>query len=190
VSLRRTVRAFDRRPVDRSVVLRAVAAALTAPAPHGTTPWRFVLVEQRAAALLDAMAQQWEQDLRADGLAEAAVAARLRRGEVLRGAPYVVVPCLIRDGTHHYPDPRRSRAEERMFLLAIGAGIENLLVQLATEGLGSAWVSSTLFCPEVVRAVLDLDASWEPMGAVAVGHPAASPASRRLRVPEEFCVLR
>jgi coenzyme F420-0:L-glutamate ligase/coenzyme F420-1:gamma-L-glutamate ligase len=190
VSLRRTVRNFADRPVERSLVLRAVAAALTAPAPHGTTPWRFVLVERRATALLDAMAEQWGQDLRVDGLDEAAVAARLRRGEVLRGAPYLVVPCLVRDGAHHYRDLRRSRAEERMFLLAIGAGIENLLVQLATEGLGSAWVSSTLFCPDVVRAVLDLDASWEPMGAVAVGHPAASPASRRLRVPEEFCLLR
>ncbi len=190
VSLRRTVRAFADRPVERSVVLRAVAAALTAPAPHGTTPWRFVLVEQRAAQLLDAMAQRWEQDLRADGLDEAAVTARLRRGEVLRGAPYVVVPCLVRDGAHHYRDPRRAGAEERMFLLAVGAGIENLLVQLAAEGLGSAWVSSTLFCPEVVRAVLDLEASWEPMGAVAVGHAAAPAGRRDPRDPADYCVLR
>jgi coenzyme F420-0:L-glutamate ligase/coenzyme F420-1:gamma-L-glutamate ligase len=190
LGLRRTVRAFTDAPVDREVVLRAVAAAVTAPAPHHTTPWRFVLVEERAQALLDVMAAQWEQDLRADGFSEQSIALRLRRGDVLRAAPYLVVPCLVRAGAHDYPDARRSRAEEQMFLVAMGAGVENLLVQLAAEGLGSAWVSSTLFCPEVVQEVLGLDPSWEPMGAVAVGHAAESPKERPPRDPRDYVLLR
>lgn len=190
LGLRRTVRAFDGRPVDREVVLRAVAAAVTAPAPHHTTPWRFVLVEQQAPQLLEAMARAWEQDLRRDGCSEDAVSRRLRRGDVLRQAPYLVVPCLVRDGAHTYPDPRRAAAEERMFLVAMGAGVQNLLVQLAAEGLGSAWVSSTLFCPDVVREVLALAPDWEPMGAVAVGHPAAPPPGRVARDPRDVVLLR
>ena len=177
---RRTVREFSAQPVDPAAVHRAVEAAFSAPAPHHSIPWRFAIIESERArlGLLDAMLDAWRADLRADGFTADQIARRVRRGEPLRRAPLIIVPCLVAEAAHAYPDPRRSAAERAMFLVAMGAGVQNLLVTLAAQGLGSCWVSSTLFCPQVAIDTLGLPPDWEPMGAVGVGHPAA-PASPR-----------
>lgn len=192
VHARRSIRDFAPDPVDLAAVHRAVTAAVTAPAPHHTTPWRFVIVStpEVRTRLLDAMRARWEQDLAGDGLAPERIARRVGRGNILRRAPLLVVPCLVRDGAHSYPDALRSNAERTMFHVAMGAGVENFLVALAAEDLGSCWVSSTLFCPDVVRDILELPEDFEPMGAVGVGTPASPAPARPPRTADRFVLER
>ena len=192
LAARRTVREFTSEPVDPGAVRRAIAAAITAPAPHHSTPWRFAVLQTPAAraALLADMLAAWIADLRGDGFTPEQIARRVRRGEPLRRAPLLIVPCLHAEAAHTYPDPRRNAAEREMFVVAMGAAVQNLLVALAAEGLGSCWVSSTMFCRDVTRAALGLPAGWDPMGAVGVGHPAAPPSDRPSRNPDTFVITR
>jgi coenzyme F420-0:L-glutamate ligase / coenzyme F420-1:gamma-L-glutamate ligase len=189
---RRTIRAFTGEQVDPAAVRRAIAAALTAPAPHHSEPWRFVILSspQARTRLVDAMREAWIADLRGDGFTPEQITRRLRRGDVLRHAPLIIVPCLVTDAAHDYPDERRNRSEQAMFTVSMGAAVQNLLVALAVDGLGSAWISSTLFCPDVAARTLDLPDGWRPMGAVAVGHPAEQARPRPPRDPGDFLLVR
>ncbi|MGH3719897.1 MAG: coenzyme F420-0:L-glutamate ligase [Pseudonocardiaceae bacterium] len=192
VLLRQSVRSYRRDPVDPGALRRAVGAALRAPAPHHTRPVRFVWLADRSLRrrLLDAMAQAWRADLRRDGLTEDSIERRVRHGDLLYDAPEVLVPFAVPDGAHTYPDARRRAAEEAMFTVAAGAAVQGLLVALAAEGLGSCWVGSTLFCPDLVRAELALPADWRPLGAITVGYPTQPLCPRPPRDPEKGLILR
>lgn len=192
LAARRTVRSFTAEPVDPDAVRRAVAAAVTAPAPHHSEPWRFVIVSSPEArtALLDAMLGAWIADLRRDGFTAEQIERRTRRGLPLREAPLIVIPCLETSAAHAYPDERRAAAERDMFTVAMGAAVENFLVALAVENLGSAWISSALFCQDVAAKALNLPDGWRPMGGIAVGHPEGSPPPRPARDPGQFILER
>ena len=186
---RRTIRRFTDAPVDRAIVEQAIGDALLAPAPHHSEPFRFIVLREddpdhvrRRTQLLDAMRDAWVDDLASiDGHTPDEIDRRVARGDLLRTAPVVVIPIVdLESGAHSYPDERRNSAERDMFLVAGGAAVENLMIRIAAEGLGSAWISSTLFAPDVVRGQFALGPRAIPLGAVAIGHP-QTPAQERAK---------
>ena len=181
--LRRSVRRFADAPVEPDLIESAVAEALTAPAPHHTRPVRFVWLTDRArrVRLLDRMKDAWRAHLASDGRPPEEIERRVSRGQILYDAPEVVIPFVVATestGAHSYPDPERTAAEHTMFTVAAGAAVQALLVALAVRAVGSCWIGSTIFAPDVVRDALELPADWEPLGAIAIGYPAEPPSPR------------
>jgi PPOX class probable F420-dependent enzyme len=188
---RRSVRAFDTLPVPREIVAEAIAAAGWAPSPHGSQPWRFVVVEsqQRRESLADAMAETWRQQLQLDGQDAATVEARLEKSrDRLQKAPVLIVPCLYLAGLDVYPDAQRQDAETTMAIQSLGAAVQNMLLSLYAAGVDGGWMCAPLFCPEVVQENLGLDPSLIPHALIAVGYAAADP-KRRPRLPLEDLIV-
>ncbi|ABM12555.1 MULTISPECIES: coenzyme F420-0:L-glutamate ligase [Mycolicibacterium] len=189
--LRRSVRTFNSEPVPGDVIEAAVGEALTAPAPHHTRPVRFVWVQDASVrvGLLDKMKDRWRADLLGDGRDPESVERRVNRGQILYDAPELVIPFMVPDGAHSYPDARRTAAEHTMFTVAAGAAVQGLLVALAARSVGSCWIGSTIFAPDLVRAELGVPDDWEPLGAIAIGYPEA-PLAPRHPVPTDDLLVR
>ena len=171
---RRSIRAFEPRPVARATLDDLVEAAALAPAPHHSRPWRWCIVDTDAGkvALADGMGARWRADLVRDGepkerIEELVGASHLK----LTTAPALLLGCLTWDGLDRYPDDRRKQAEWGMAVLSLGASVENLMLAAADAGLASCWVAAPIFCPEEARDALSLPREWSPQALVLVGHP-------------------
>ncbi len=191
VSGRRSVRAFADRPVPRNLVEQAIAAAGWAPSPHGRQPWRFAVVEaaNRRAALAEAMAATWREQLTLDGQGEEIVRIRLEKSrQRLHQAPILIVPCLYLADLDVYPDSDRQAAETTMAIQSLGAAIQNLLLTLYAAGLDAGWMCAPLFCPDVVREALGLAPALTPHALLPVGYAAKDPVRRGRRPLEDLIV--
>jgi F420 biosynthesis protein FbiB-like protein len=181
---RRSVRRFRDEPIDDIIVQRVLEAGLWAPSPHGTQPWRFAVITQRAnrERLADSMADSWRHNLEMDNepadIIEGRLAGSRRR---LLEAPVLIVISLFTGDSDRYPDPTRAQAERTMAIQSLGACVENMLLAAFASGIDAGWMCAPLFCPEIVAETLGLDPELTPHGLIAMGHAAADPKRRSRR---------
>ncbi len=188
---RRSVRRLRPDPVAPELVMAVLEAAAWAPSPHGTQPWRFVVLTQetRKRRLAEAMAEAWRRHLAMDGQDEATIARRLAGSQRrLVEAPVLILLCLDPSDLDRYPDPERQAAERTMAIQSLGAAAQNLLLMAYRLGLDTGWMCAPLFCPDVVRQVLQLPATLEPQALITLGYAAADPQRRPRRPLDQLIV--
>jgi PPOX class probable F420-dependent enzyme len=188
---RHVVRRFLTTEVPRAMVEQTLEAARWAPSPHGMQPWRFVVVTRRELKqkLADAMSVEWRHNLEMDGESKDVVDDRLRKSRNrLLNTPVLVIPCLYMVGLHEYPDPIRATAEEIMAIQSLGAAVQNMLLSAYSLGLDTGWMCAPLFCPGVVRDVLDLDPHLSPHALIQLGYADIDPPRRAHRPTSDLIV--
>ena len=182
---RRSVRKFQKRPVQSEFIEKILEAARWAPSPHGRQPWRFaVLTSQKPKLrLANEMGSAWQQNLQMDGQSAEVVNIRLEKSrQRILNAPVIIIPCLYLEDLDYYPDERRRDDEKTMAIQSIGAAIQNMLLMTYDLGLDAGWMCAPLFCPETVCEVLDLEPCLIPQALITVGYAAVDP-QRRERLP-------
>lgn len=179
---RRSIRRYTNQPVPQDVLNRLLNAAIWAPSAHNRQPWRFAVIEttQSREALARAMGERLRADLTADGVPLETLEADIARSYArITSAPAAIMVCLSMVDMDRYPDNRRAEAERMMAVQSVAMAVQNLLLAAHGEGLGACWMCAPLFCPETVRAALDLPSDWEAQALVTLGYPSVARQSTR-----------
>jgi len=137
--------------------------------------------------LADAMAEDFERDLRRDGVASEKIQAQIKRSrERLTSAPVVIVLSLDMSEMDSYPDKNRQQAERMMATQSVAAAGLQLLLAAHAEGLGGVWICSPLFVQETIRKNLNLSESWEPQSMFYLGYPDGLPKEKAMKDLPDF----
>jgi coenzyme F420-0:L-glutamate ligase / coenzyme F420-1:gamma-L-glutamate ligase len=172
---RRSIRRYQPDAIGRDVLDRLFLSAAAAPSAHNLQPWRYIVIEDATAkaALGRAMGERLAGDRTRDGDPPDVIARDVARSHArITGAPVLILVCLTLEEADVYPDAVRSHAEFLMAVQSTAMATQNLLLAAHAEGLAACWMCAPLFCPEVVRASLDLPLTWQPQGLVTLGFPA------------------
>lgn len=175
VAGRRSIRRYLPLPVARELVDSLLETAVTAPSAHNRQPWRFLVIETRAAKenLARSMGERLRADRSRDGDPADAIDADVARSHSrLTGAPVVILVCMTMADMDCYPDEKRNQAERLMAAQGTAMAAQNLLLAAHAAGLGACWMCAPLFCQEAVSAALALPTDWEPQAIVTLGYPA------------------
>ena len=153
---RRSVRYFNKRQVNEGDIQTVLKAAIWAPSGLNNQPWRFKVVRD---------------DIEKDKLA-----GFTKYAYIIKGAPVSI--CVFLDKTAVY-----NREKD---ILAIGACIQNMLLQAHAIGLGSGWLGEILNKKEEVREFLNVQADYELMAVVSLGYPKEKPGKGSRKKMESF----
>jgi F420 biosynthesis protein FbiB-like protein len=177
------------------LIEKLLTAAIWAPSAHNRQPWRFTILRSQAIKhrLALAMGDRLRGDLSADGVAPGLIDADVNRSyKRIAGAPALILVSLTLEDMDSYPDKKRQQNEWIMAVQSTAMAGQNLLLTAHAVGLGACWMCAPLFCPEVVRDVVDLPADWQPQGLITIGYPAErkTKSRRPLEDRANFGLLR
>ena len=168
---RRTIYDFEPTPVEDGVIERALAAAVCAPNHGCTEPWRFYVLGVRTQ---QALAEVYAE-LRASKRHDPAHAAWQSAFDKARRR-FTAFPRVVLVGQALADDPVR-REED---YAAVAAAIENFLLALWCEGIGSQWSTGPLIRDRRVYEILGIDPQGvRLLAALYCGEPSCVPPPRK-----------
>ncbi|SEJ97126.1 Nitroreductase [Propionispira arboris] len=159
---RRSIRAYQEKPVNPEDIKTILTAAAWAPSGNNLQPWKFAVIMNDKALMkkLSALTvyEHWVQ----------------------------TAPCLI----VVFLDP--SNAEglaisklHMKHVQSIGAAIQNMLLTANDLGLGACWIGEILKNEETLKNILEVPLNLELMAVIAVGYPGSTiPKGKRKEVDE------
>ena len=158
IMTRTSIRQFTSETLSAEETETLLKAGMAAPSACNLQPWRYVVVTE------DSLRQQI-----AGAIHPAAPAAK---------APTVIVVCGDMEALFE-PGPE-------YWIEDCSAVCENILLAAHALGLGGVWmgVYPQMERCELLRELLQLPATIQPLGMLAIGHPAESPAPKDKWKPE------
>ena len=139
IEKRKSIRFFDKNKLlEEREIRECIEAATKAPSPHNRQPWRFRIIDSRE------MIQS--------------ISIMLSHNGWVRTAPVIVIVGV----------PKIEGVEKQKDYLALGAAIENLLLEAQQRGIATCWIGECL--EKGLESRLMWPDDYETVSMIAMGY--------------------
>lgn len=146
---RRSVRRFIKKEVSFELLKKVLEAGRFAPSGLNNQPWRFIVVKNREI--------------------KNRLSSFTKYSQIVKEANVLILVFLDEKASY-------SRVKDTQ---AIGACIENMLLEAHSLGLGGVWLGEILKSKYRIRRFLNLSKDFNFQAAIALGYPAYRPGAPR-----------
>lgn len=150
---RYSVRAYQKRPVEKQKLLNILEAAHLAPSANNVQEWRFVVVQ--------------DAELRKKLMSAA------NNQTFVGEAPVVIACCAIKADY-------AMRCGQLAYPIDVAIAMEHMALQAVEEGLGTCWIGS--FFEDRVKTILGIPKEARVVELLTLGYPQDSPKTKK-RLP-------
>jgi nitroreductase len=151
IYLRRSIRVFEHRKIDRDILIDLLKAAMAAPSASNSRPWEFIVITDQK--ILEKLQN------------------KLAYGKYNAPAAAVVCANLA---------IAKNDSAYRFWVQDCSAASENLLIAAAGMGLGTVWIGAypKEDVMQSLRDILQIPDEIYPLNIIYIGHPAEDKEAR------------
>lgn len=172
IRTRRSIRAYEDKPVEEEKLRRVLEAARLAPSAGNRQPWRFIVVtDPKTREKLKAVKEKMRPPPPRSSL------GRPPQGP-LETAPVLIVGCAL---------PSESFPGTDFWKIDVTIALQNLVLAAWEQGLGTCWIG-VFHEEEEVKKALGLPEEARVVAMVALGYPAERKEPVKDRKPLEEIV--
>jgi len=148
---RRSIRKFQPKPIPEEIINKLIEALIWAPSAGNLQSRKFYFVFDN----------EIKEKLAVAAFGQSSIAQ----------APLVVVGCADDRISRRYG----KRGEELYSICDVSASIQNMMLLIHEQGLGSVWMGA--FDEKEVAKILNLPETLHPIAIVPIGYPAEKPSA-------------
>jgi nitroreductase len=203
---RRSIRAWQNRPVPEDLLVQAIELATYAPNAGNQQNWHFHLILNKGTLNSIADAIQTNAELIA-GWPEAKTIQDVAERMLERVAVFRNMPAAITLAVKEYQSPidrviemrekidpqaremRQWRSVVQTNIQSVSSAIANLLLVLHQMGLGAIWMTGPMQAKGDIEKILKIPTGEDLIAFIPVGFPAENPPLRARKPVTEVCTI-
>ena len=161
ITKRRSIRAYQPKPVDHKVLDKILEAGRLAPSWANTQTWRFIVVRN----------EQVKTEL-----ADAANPTGSRNNVVMKQAPVLIAACAELNKAGFREGKAVTDKEGAWFMFDVALALQNMVLEAEELGLGTLYIGA--FDAKKAAAVLGVPEGYACVALLPLGYAAEQPEAR------------